>query len=74
MLLKLGVSADTIATFGHDLWNTFEEARAAGGAKSSSIQSVIIPTEIFSTRRVRWIFRRVLYPIGVEVWIEAVAP
>jgi uncharacterized SAM-binding protein YcdF (DUF218 family) len=75
VLLKLGIPADAIAAFGHDVSNTYEEARALRAlAKSSSIRSVIIPTEIFSTRRVRWIFRRELSPIGVEVWIEAIAP
>jgi uncharacterized SAM-binding protein YcdF (DUF218 family) len=61
VLLKLGVPMSAIEIFGEDLKNTDDEAVALHAwAVHNGIRSAIVPSEIFSARRVRWIMRRVL--------------
>jgi uncharacterized SAM-binding protein YcdF (DUF218 family) len=70
VLLKLGVPDAAIETFGTANKNTFEEALALRDwALRNGASAVIVPTEIFSTRRVSWIFHRELAgsPVDVEV-------
>jgi uncharacterized SAM-binding protein YcdF (DUF218 family) len=75
LLLKLGVPAEAIVEFGDKLSSTYEEARAVlEWAKSSGAKSVIIPTELFPSRRVRWIFRHEVAPAGVGIIVHAVKP
>ncbi|HJU15264.1 MAG TPA: YdcF family protein [Stellaceae bacterium] len=63
ILLKLGVPANAIATFGHSLRNTHQEAQALRTwAEQMGVRSLIVPTEIFSARRVRWMLHRVFRP------------
>jgi DUF218 domain-containing protein len=60
-LLKLGVSPGAIETFGNANSNTREEAVAVRRwAERNAASAFIIPSELFSTRRVRWIFHREL--------------
>jgi hypothetical protein len=42
--------------------------------KSHGAKSLIIPTEIFSTRRVGWIFERKFAPASVKVFIKPTTP
>lgn len=59
ILIKLGVPEDAIAVFGENLANTRMEAAALHQwAKQNDIHSIIVPTEIFTTRRVAWMLRR----------------
>ena len=59
VLLKLGVPANAIETFGKANKNTREEALALREwAERHAASDLIIPTEDFTTRRVRWIFHR----------------
>jgi uncharacterized SAM-binding protein YcdF (DUF218 family) len=75
VLLKLGVPSEAIANFGTNLSNTYEEARAlARSVENNGIKSIIVPTEIFSSRRVRWIFNRELSSVGVRVEVLALNP
>jgi uncharacterized SAM-binding protein YcdF (DUF218 family) len=61
VLLKLGVPADAIERFGNANKSTRAEAIAVGEwADRNNASTLIIPTEIFSARRVRFIFRREL--------------
>jgi uncharacterized SAM-binding protein YcdF (DUF218 family) len=61
VLLKLGTPENAIETFGHTLRNTHEEALALRAwMEQHNLHSIIVPTEIFSTRRVRWMLRRAL--------------
>jgi hypothetical protein len=58
-LLKLGVPASAIEEFGEANTNTREEAVGLREwAKRNTGSVFIIPSEPFTTRRVRWIFRR----------------
>ncbi len=71
-LLKLGVPNTAITTIGMGLSSTFDEANAlAAWAEKTHPKRVIIPTEIFPSRRVHWIFNRVLRPLGVTVLVIA---
>jgi uncharacterized SAM-binding protein YcdF (DUF218 family) len=58
VLLKLGIPESAIETFGYGLRNTHQEALALRAwAEQHSLHSIIVPTEIFSARRVRWMLR-----------------
>jgi uncharacterized SAM-binding protein YcdF (DUF218 family) len=74
VLLKLGVPESDIETFGADLSNTRDEALALRDwAERTGSRSIIVPTEIFSSRRVRWTLRRVLGN-AVTVRVAALDP
>jgi len=75
ILFKLGVPQQTIVEFGDGSSNTYEEARAVlDWARASGARSLIIPTDIFTSRRIRWIFQRQLAPVGVRVMVQSVEP
>jgi uncharacterized SAM-binding protein YcdF (DUF218 family) len=75
VLLKMGVPPEAIGMFGHGGRNTYEEASALlEWANATGARRVIIPTEIFSTRRVRWVFHRKLGSIGTLVSVQALPP
>jgi uncharacterized SAM-binding protein YcdF (DUF218 family) len=68
VLLKLGVPADAIETFGTANRNTREEAFSLRAwAHRNNASTFIIPTEIFSARRVKFIFQRELAAEKIEV-------
>jgi hypothetical protein len=68
ILLKLGVPAGVIETFGTASRNTRDEALALRKwAELNGASVFIIPSEIFSARRVRWIFRREFCGTAVRV-------
>jgi uncharacterized SAM-binding protein YcdF (DUF218 family) len=60
VLVRLGVSPTAIEIFGSSVRNTHDEAVALRDwAERSDAHSIIVPTEIFSTRRVKWVMRAV---------------
>lgn len=68
VLLKLGVPAAAIETFGTANRSTKDEAIALRTwAARNNGSTFIIPTEIFSARRVRFIFRREFPAKGIEI-------
>lgn len=70
VLLKLGVPATAVETFGMANKNTKDEAVALRAwAKRHHPSALIIPVEIFTARRIRWIFDREFsgQPIQIEV-------
>ncbi len=72
VLLNLGVPATALVTFGENLSSTQMEAQGVREwALVSQAKRIIIPTELFSARRTRWIFNRELGPIGVDVIVLA---
>jgi len=74
VLLRLGVPESDIGTFGANLSSTREEALALREwAQRTGSRSLIVPTEIFSARRVRWILHRVLGD-AVTVRVAALDP
>jgi uncharacterized SAM-binding protein YcdF (DUF218 family) len=74
-LLGSGVPATAILDFRIRLHSTYGEARGVVElAKSAGIKRVIVPVEIFQTRRVQWIFRRELSRFGTRVAVTAIIP
>jgi uncharacterized SAM-binding protein YcdF (DUF218 family) len=60
VLQKLGTPPTAIDTFGNALASTHQEVLALHAwAETHNLRRIIVPTEIFSTRRVRWMLRRV---------------
>jgi uncharacterized SAM-binding protein YcdF (DUF218 family) len=75
VLLKLGVPGQAISGFGVEVASTYEEARALSDwAARSGAHRVIVPTELFASRRVRWILNKQLGQVGAEVEIQALPP
>ena len=75
VLIQRGVPTAAIGEFNYRLLSTYGEARAVlEWARSCGAKSVVIPTAIFSTRRVRWIFNRELGPMGIRASVQAVTP
>ena len=55
--------------------STYGEARGIlQWASANAINSVIIPTDIFPSRRVRWVFNHELAPAGIRVMVQAITP
>jgi uncharacterized SAM-binding protein YcdF (DUF218 family) len=72
ILLELGVPASAIETFGRHLTNTYEEAVALRDwAAAAGARSVIVPTDGFSARRIRWVLHRVI-PDGIAIRVPAI--
>lgn len=72
VLLKLGVPETAIESFGSGLSSTYQEAIALREwAVRTHARSVIVPTQEFSSRRVRWIVKRELAGTGTEVQVAA---
>jgi len=75
VLLKLGVPDYAIIGFGSSVSSTFDEARAlAVWAKDTGAHTIIVPTELFPSRRERWILNYELAPVGAHVIIHAHKP
>ena len=73
VLLKLGVPAEAVENFGSGLASTFDEAQALRAwAERTRARSLIVPTEIFSSRRVRWMLERAFEGSDVRVQVPAV--
>jgi uncharacterized SAM-binding protein YcdF (DUF218 family) len=72
VLINRGVPLQSIILVGHDVANTYQESRAVREwAQQTGAKKIIIVTEMFSSRRVRWIFDRQLATIGVKTIIYA---
>ncbi len=70
VLQRLGVPAEHIVTIpvAGGVTSTRDEARAlADYASANEIRRVIVVTSALHTRRARWVFRRQLAPLGIEV-------
>ena len=75
ILLKLGVPAGVIETFGTANKNTRDEAVALREwAERNAASAFIIPSEIFPARRVRWIFRREFFGTAVRIEVPSIEP
>jgi uncharacterized SAM-binding protein YcdF (DUF218 family) len=71
VLLKLGVPLDAIEVFGENLATTEQEATALHDwAWQAGVHRIIVPTEIFVTRRLSWMLHRVF---GDEADVRVVA-
>jgi uncharacterized SAM-binding protein YcdF (DUF218 family) len=68
VLMRLNVPESAIENFGDKVSNTNEEAIALREwAVRNSARRLIVPTEEFSARRVRWIMQRAFAGTGIDV-------
>lgn len=75
VLLKLGVPETAIETFGTDLSNTHQEVVALREwALRVHARSIIVPTQDFSSRRLRWMLERGFAGTGILVQVTALSP
>ena len=75
VLLKLGVPATAIETFGTANKNTKDEAAALRAwAMRHHPSALIIPMDIFAARRVRWIFDREFSEQPIRIEVPSYAP
>jgi uncharacterized SAM-binding protein YcdF (DUF218 family) len=75
LLLKLGVPDSAIEMFGQANRNTNDEAVALKDwADRHGVSRIVIPTEIFAARRVRWIFNREFAGSSVHLAIASFEP
>jgi uncharacterized SAM-binding protein YcdF (DUF218 family) len=75
VLLKLGVPEAAIGTFGKENASTDDEAVALRAwTAEHHVSRIIIPTEIFFSRRARWIFNREFVGSAVYLQIAAFEP
>jgi uncharacterized SAM-binding protein YcdF (DUF218 family) len=73
ILLKQEVPEKDIVVIGDGVNNTHDESLAVRHwAEEHKPKRLLIPTDLFHTRRVRWLFRKMLKETGVEVLVEAV--
>lgn len=72
LLINLGVPKMAIETFGTGLSNTYEEAVALREwAARTHARSIIVPTEIFQSRRARWVLQHEFAGTGTQVKVLA---
>lgn len=75
VLLSNGVPASAIQLLGTNVMSTRDEALACKQwVTETKARSVIIPTELFHTRRARWIFCQALRGTTAEIHVAAVIP
>jgi hypothetical protein len=71
VMIKLGVPETDVETIGNALSSTFEEGQCVREwAIRNHARSVIVPTEAFSSRRVRWTLTQALAGTGASVQIQ----
>jgi uncharacterized SAM-binding protein YcdF (DUF218 family) len=75
VLLKLGVPEADIETFGTEVSSTYEEAEALREwAIRVHAKSIIVPIEMFASRRVRWTLTHTFASTGTSVQIQVITP
>jgi uncharacterized SAM-binding protein YcdF (DUF218 family) len=75
VLLTNGVPPTALEVVGTNMTSTRDEAFALKSwVEQHNAHTVLIPTDIFHTRRVRWIFRKALRGTGAEVHVLALEP
>jgi uncharacterized SAM-binding protein YcdF (DUF218 family) len=72
VLVKLGVPAQAIETFGEGVTSTKEEALALRHwAERAGAVRIIVPTGLFSARRVRWMLQKAFAGSGISIDVPA---
>lgn len=73
ILLSENVPASCIFMAPEPVDSTYLEALSVRTwAKTNNIKRLIVATDVFHTRRVRWLFRKELGPAGIQVEVDAV--
>ncbi|MBI3881584.1 MAG: YdcF family protein [Verrucomicrobia bacterium] len=72
LLIHEGVPEADLALVGDGVTSTSDEAKAMREwAVKNSVKRLVIPTDIFHTRRVSWYFRKTFRGTGIEVRVDA---
>jgi uncharacterized SAM-binding protein YcdF (DUF218 family) len=75
ILLKQGVPESALIFIGDQVSSTYEEAMAVREwIQRSGARAIIISTDLFHTRRVDWLFHKLLAKTGVVINIDALSP
>jgi uncharacterized SAM-binding protein YcdF (DUF218 family) len=75
VLLRLGVPENAIETFGRANKSTKDEAVALREwVARHGASSIIVPTEVFAARRVRWVFNREFAGRGIRIQVLSLEP
>jgi uncharacterized SAM-binding protein YcdF (DUF218 family) len=75
ILLTQGVPDSAIITFGNEVSSTYEEALALREwVRQTGAKKMIIVSDPFHTRRVRWLFRKELATTGAQILTGIAAP
>jgi uncharacterized SAM-binding protein YcdF (DUF218 family) len=75
ILLSNNVPESAIQSIGSQVASTYDESRAVHTwARQTGATSIVITTELFHTRRARWIFRHELRDMPVKIYVVAVDP
>jgi uncharacterized SAM-binding protein YcdF (DUF218 family) len=73
ILTKKGVPDAAIVVAPGFVNSTYDESIVVRDwARTNSIRRLIIATDVFHTRRARWLFRKELGPAGIQVEVDAV--
>jgi len=73
LLATQGLPEAAMTVVGQAAGSTWEESMAVREwARTNGVQHLIIVTDIFHTRRCRWLFRKLFRPVGIEVRIIGV--
>src|ERR1039458_6563005 len=73
VLLAEDVAETNIVEIGNRVSSSFEESTAVRDwVKQTGATRIIIPTDLFHTRRVRWLYAKELAGLNVEVIVVAV--
>ena len=69
------VPESALLAIGTNVSNTYDESRAVRAwAQQTGATSIVIATDLFHTRRARWIFRRELRDTPVKIYVVGVDP
>lgn len=75
ILLSNNVPESAITGIGKSVASTSDESLAVQAwMVQHHAKTIVIPTDIFPTRRTRWIFTKRLKGIGAHVYVEAIVP
>jgi uncharacterized SAM-binding protein YcdF (DUF218 family) len=73
VLLSNGVPENAMDAIGTNVTSTYDESHAVRAwVQKSGAKSIIIPTDIFHTRRARWLFHKQLKGTGAQIHVVAV--
>ncbi len=75
ILLSNNIPAYALQAIGTNVASTYDESRAVRAwVQQNGAAAIVITTELFHTRRARWIFRHELRDIPVKIYVTAVDP
>jgi len=75
ILLSNNVPETAMTVIGSHVANTYDESRAVRAwIEKTGAKSIIIPTDPFHTRRVRWVFSKELLGTKTEIHVVAIKP